>query len=427
MMNQLLVKKQQSVDKITSPVSHSIQNINCLRKPVRTKLWQFDHIYHCAMIGTCLTMEEVTKLLKQLGYNCNGYSNYKLHCTIVTLISIPDFKSKKIQSFLDKKFKTAIQNTKKWNAGELKTEWKKALASGEIIGLFWAAMSHPSTDAEMKKDFYGDMHMLSHLSGFSNRADLKRLNQLEKERKDFNIQSNTLQSKYNKIKEENSRLKTTAEQRNAKVTDLIAQVSLLKISNEKLNSSKNEKQCQQLMTHIEKLNNKIVFQENELSKHQKQVSQLRELVSQAEKQMSINDAFLSDQQKEKALLQIELNQQKNQDCPLGKEGLCGQCVLYVGGKANLIAHYRELVETKSGVFLHHDGGNEKSTKDLPQFLKRADWVIFPSDCISHDAYWQIKQICKKQKTSYKYLNSPGLHSLGTVLDKIIANTEMSEA
>lgn len=426
MIKQLLAKKHNQIAKDNSTVCSLIQSNTGLITN-RTKLWQFDHIYHCAVIGTCLTIEEVKKLLKQLDFNCTGYSSYKLHCTIVTLIAHSDFRSKKVQSFLDKKFKPFIQKTKKLNANELKTEWKKALISGEFIGLFWASMTHPLTDAEMKKDFYGDMHMLSHLSGFSNRADLKRLHILEKERKDFNFQSHSLQSKYNKINEENCCVKSLAEQKNLQVKALIEEISSLKISNKKLNSTNSKKQNQQLLIQIEKLNNKIAFQENELTKKQKNISQLGQLLTHAENQISINKTTLNEHRKETTLLHAELNQQKNQNCPLEKDGLCGKCVLYVGGKANLIPYYRQLVETKSGVFLHHDGGSEKSTKDLPYFLKRADWVIFPSDCISHDAYWQIKQICKKQKKSYQYLNSPGLHSLGTVLDKIIENTEISEA
>jgi hypothetical protein len=90
----------------------------------------------------------------------------------------------------------------------------------------------------------------------------------------------------------------------------------------------------------------------------------------------------------------------------------------VGGKKNLIPHYRDLVEQKSGVFLHHDGGDEKNTQALSSSLIRADIVIFPSTCISHEAYWKIKQACKKQQKPFKYLSSPGLCSLSSTLDKI---------
>ncbi len=123
-------------------------------------------------------------------------------------------------------------------------------------------------------------------------------------------------------------------------------------------------------------------------------------------------------------MQYVLSQNKTGDkCLFKKQGLCGQCVLYVGGKANLVPYYRKLIEAKSGVFLHHDGGLEKSTQDLSRSLNRADVVIFPSDCISHDAYWRIKSTCKKQQKPYEYIKSSGLHSLSNILDKIMTKNQ----
>jgi hypothetical protein len=70
---------------------------------------------------------------------------------------------------------------------------------------------------------------------------------------------------------------------------------------------------------------------------------------------------------------------------------------------------------------------EKSTQDLSSSLNRADVVIFPSDCISHDAYWKIKSTCKKQQKPYEYLNSSGLHSLSSTLDKITTENQGIES
>ena len=54
-------------------------------------------------------------------------------------------------------------------------------------------------------------------------------------------------------------------------------------------------------------------------------------------------------------------------------------------------------------------------------------VIFPSDCISHDAYWRIKSTCKKQQKPYEYINSSGLHSLSNILDKIMTENQGIES
>ena len=43
-------------------------------------------------------------------------------------------------------------------------------------------MTHPLASEALMVDAFGDVHMLSHLLGASNRADIRRLNALEKER-----------------------------------------------------------------------------------------------------------------------------------------------------------------------------------------------------------------------------------------------------
>ena len=50
-----------------------------------------------------------------------------------------------------------------------------------ISGPYWAALSHPNIDYETTIRIYSDVHMLSHLVGSSNRADIARLSELELE------------------------------------------------------------------------------------------------------------------------------------------------------------------------------------------------------------------------------------------------------
>src|SRR5262249_52352754 len=66
-------------------------------------------------------------------------------------------------------------------ASALALLWDEAVKRGDIPGAYWAVLSHPlATDAIMRKAF-GDVHMLSHMIGAANRADIRRLCQLEEE------------------------------------------------------------------------------------------------------------------------------------------------------------------------------------------------------------------------------------------------------
>ncbi len=392
----------------------------------KVKLWQLDHIYHCAVIGTCLTMDEVKKLLRQLHVGTDGFPAYELHTTIVTLVAENNYSSKKVQSHLDKKFKSVVQETKRMNVAELKGFWKVALYSGDMIGAFWAVISHPKSDEGMRRVFYGDIHMLSHLSGASNRADLKRLSLLEKERVDYEGEKRSWEVKYNKLASEKNHLLSDVTSHHEQRSDLENRVYALKNSLDQLTILQSTKERQELDNLVEKLTNKLNCQKNEIAKYQKNEQQSSAIMASQKQQILSSCDQVLIYQNEVEYLQSVLLEKSLDQCRLQNQGLCGQCVLYVGGKTNLIPFYRELVEDNSGVFIHHDGGLEKNTQDLQQSLSKADVVVFPSSCISHDAYWKIKRTCNKQNKPYQYLKSAGLYSLSSVLDNIASKIKGSE-
>jgi len=88
----------------------------------------------------------------------------------------------------------------------------------------------------------------------------------------------------------------------------------------------------------------------------------------------------------------------------------GRRLLCVGGRTNLQAQYRALVERTGGMLMHHDGGREESLSRLPELLGQADAVICPVDCVSHPAYYQLKRHCKQAGKPCVLLRSSGLAS-----------------
>ena len=57
----------------------------------------------------------------------------------------------------------------------LETQWQAALAAGAIPGAYWALLTHPCCSRRLVMRAFGEVHMLSHLVGASNRADIARL------------------------------------------------------------------------------------------------------------------------------------------------------------------------------------------------------------------------------------------------------------
>jgi hypothetical protein len=50
---------------------------------------------------------------------------------------------------------------------------------GDIPGAYWAALIHPATTQDIVSRIFAGVHMLSHVVGTANRADIRRLRQLE--------------------------------------------------------------------------------------------------------------------------------------------------------------------------------------------------------------------------------------------------------
>ena len=91
--------------------------------------------------------------------------------------------------------------------------------------------------------------------------------------------------------------------------------------------------------------------------------------------------------------------------------LDGGVLLYVGGRAHQVAHLRAVGERFGATFLHHDGGIENHPNLLPGLTSRADLVLFPVDCISHDAAHAVKLLCRQAGKRFIPLRSAGATSL----------------
>jgi hypothetical protein len=149
----------------------------------RTAIWDMHHSVHCSIVGTCLSNPEIRRLLIKLGvHGAESASDHDLHKQGVTLAGRQRGGGKFIQKALDHRHEAAIkQFAKAKDENALRELWEEALSRGDIPGAYWAVLSHPAaTDAIMRKAF-GDVHMLSHMVGAANRADIRRLCQLEEQ------------------------------------------------------------------------------------------------------------------------------------------------------------------------------------------------------------------------------------------------------
>lgn len=84
-------------------------------------------------------------------------------------------------------------------------------------------------------------------------------------------------------------------------------------------------------------------------------------------------------------------------------------VLYVGGRSGQTALLRHVAESLGAELLHFDA--EQGAATLPGLVGRADLVVFPVDCVSHDAALGVKRLCRQLGRPFRPLRSTGAASL----------------
>jgi hypothetical protein len=95
--------------------------------------------------------------------------------------------------------------------------------------------------------------------------------------------------------------------------------------------------------------------------------------------------------------------------------LADKTVLCVGGRSGNVPNYRQLLEREGARFMHHDGGLEQASNLLDSSLAAADLVICQTGCISHRAYWRVKDFCKRTGKRCLFVDNPSTSSLSVCL------------
>jgi hypothetical protein len=112
------------------------------------------------------------------------------------------------------------------------------------------------------------------------------------------------------------------------------------------------------------------------------------------------------------------------NCDEGCDGCdrraAGRCVLCVGGRTALLSQYRALAERLGIRLIHHDGGLEDSLSRLPILIGSADAVLCPTDCVSHNAYYTLKQHCKRAGKPCLLFKGGGVSSFAVALARLSA-------
>lgn len=392
----------------------------------RYKIWELEPRYHCSVIGTCLTLKELRQLAPKAGLEAKTMTDYELHVSFVHILDQKCYPANLLNKLLDKKYRHSIAQfaKEKDEAGRNKL-WQQTLKSGNVSGIFWALVSHPECSEKLGYKAFGDIHMLSHLSGASVRIDqqelirLKQQNQeLEQQRKQVNIDTRKKSSKKDR---EISALKK-------QLLDSEKKNKRLALAAQELDEIKNTSLATSLRAQLDKLNS-LHSQSQSCLKRTERSEQIWMQRARKEQDNAIEiKQQLVKVREEKQVLESTLAHllEKRSDiagncstCPNSNDDLCGRCVLYIGGRNRQNSHFKELVEQQNGQFIHHDGGREDSYHRLANIVSQADVVLCPMDCVSHAAMNTVKRHCEHHTKRLIFIPHASLSSFAKGLEEVV--------
>jgi Uncharacterized protein conserved in bacteria (DUF2325) len=368
----------------------------------RTAIWDMHHSVHCSIIGTCLSSAEIRRLLIKLGVpGAESADDHDLHKQGVALAGRAQGGAKFIQKALDNRHGAAIREfAKAKDEGTLRRLWDEALKRGEIPGAYWAVLSHPAaTDAIMRKAF-GDVHMLSHMVGAANRADIRRLCRLEEENAALSA----------KLEQQQRQLRDGFTERDGKIRLLNEALSraLARAPAGPENASDDVRAAKEAIIDLERRLNREVARRQRL---ENRLDAALTAQSQAERARQATLRECEDVRRELALADAQIAGWLAQEPDSATLELDGAQVLYVGGRAHQVPQLKAAVERAGGALLYHDGGIEHSMTLLPGLISRADFAVFPVDCISHDAMGILKRQCRQSAKQFIPLRTSSVTSL----------------
>jgi hypothetical protein len=260
---------------------------------------------------------------------------------------------------------------------------------------------------------YEDIHMLSHQAGAGVGADLRRTAALQ-----------------NEVAELREKLDRTERRHAAEIASRAARIEALERSLDAARAAVAD--ASELKRHIAELSSgeRLAELEQLLASSHARATRLEREAERA-KTLQEKAAQLEAETRRLAgaLAQAEVERDALEACLAGAAGsgtdaacagpdFAGRRLLCVGGRLNLFAQYRLLVERAGGALEIHDGGRVEALSRLPHLLARADAVICPADCVSHPAYYALKRHCKMAGKPCVLLRNSGLASFAEGLRRL---------
>ena len=377
----------------------------------RLKTWDLAPMFHCSIVGTCLTTSELRQVLGKVGdIDAKTATDHALHSRGVRAAGQRDIGGKLLNKALDRRHERILKQFSRLSTpAEIKAQWDIAVDEGDISGAYWAILSHPASERALVTEVFGEVHMLSHLVGSSSRLDLARLRKLQLD----------VEAKDDKIARQEARLQAAANDHvllQRRVDELEADLLRKQVvAGKPASMSADQRQETRLLQRLqaavqraEEYDGRLAALEVKLADAERRATALADENSALQRELDLLEAAVTmpDVGNARAVYPAE-----------------PQTLLYVGGRPSLFDRLRKLAGDRNIELLVHDGGVEDNLSLLPAMVGRVSWAIFPVDCISHSAADMVKRLCRDSEKPYLPLRSASLASFAAAIAQPLAAVE----
>lgn len=378
----------------------------------RRRLWDLPHQCLCPVVGVCLPLDVLRRLVnKALGGRAVA-DDYEVHVGAVAQCQQRNRLSEALQTELEARYPRQVQSLRAVKTTEaLAEQWAAAVLAGDVAGLFWATLTHPRCDDLLQELVLRDMHMLQHQAGAAARVDASRFQALLHENGVLGRELAKAQDRCTRVIAEKSleveRLMTEVMALRASHVGKDSQMAFLAEDLQALRASIPG------LGKLENLQKKLAQMAARQSDLDAQNADLRQTLSRAMK--------LIDERDRGTLGMVPAAPEPDIEPPPVQPVtvyLRHQTVLCVGGRTGSVASYRDVIERVGGRFAHHDGGLQDAPAVLDASLAAADLVICQTGCISHNAYWRVKDFCKRTGKRCVFVDNPSTSSLVRTLGQM---------
>ena len=376
------------------------------------RFWEVDCCFKCPVVGICLTFAEQKQLLKKAGMTFNSKNRFEIHEILVACSDNESPLSRRVDSFLNHKFKEAIKILLALDEKIFMQQWQSRFQNGAYEGWLWIAALRSDLSITARRDIFGAVHMAMHKSAEQDKKLKRRLSYQQVQNLELGNRLNTKVRARKALQKEKVGLEKKLKELTYKITRFEKDSVIPENKTVGLKSMESVDDCQlensQLKIQLNLMTLQAGNQEKQMRAMQKQYDRLLdELTGQRE----VNHRFK--REIKEIVDQFSEMSTCSRACPAFD--LCRKRILIVGGITRMKSLYRQLIEGAGGVFEYHDGYMKKGVKGLEGRLKRADVVLCPVNCNSHAACSMVKNLGKKHNKPVHMLAKFSLNAVSQVI------------